>query len=195
MSRERCPPRETRTGAARRWALLALAVLAATSVAHADVQFERHDVATIFFIDKSDDHNRVDYGIHLDTSCHPASGSPMEVYWREFENGAGGRVTHGLNMFEGPVYGVGSQRVSATRDDGVTMDVVIRALSSRPLQVHTARVPHGCSARAQTTVAGTQAYLDHVHLTLGDGPGSLRFADIYGVAVEGGANVHEHIVH
>jgi len=179
----------------RRFAIVA-AVLAVAAVAEADVAFDRHDVQTIFFIDKSDDHNRVDYGIHLDTSCHPASGSPMEVYWREFENGHDGHVTHGLNMFEGPVYGVGSQRVAESRDDGMTMDIVIRALSSRHLSVRTARRPTGgCQAQAITTIAGTQAYLDHVHLTLGDGAGSLRFADIYGTAVDGGAQVHEHVVH
>ncbi len=179
----------------RRATTIALVVLGVVGIARADVQFERHDVPTIFFIDKSDDRNRVDYGIHLDTSCHPASGSPMEVYWREFENGADGRVTHGLNMFEGPVYGVGSQRVTETREDGMTMLIQIRALSSRHLEVHTARAPHGCTARATLTIAGTDAYLDHVHLTLGESPGSLRFADIYGTAVEGGASVHEHVVH
>jgi hypothetical protein len=175
--------------------LLALGMLGVAAIAHADVEFDRHDVQTIFFIDKSDDRNRVDYGIHLDTSCHPASGSPMVVYWREFENGHEGHVTHGLNVMEGPVYGVGSQRVAETLPDGMTMDIVIRALSSRHLQVHTARIPHGCSARATTTIAGTLANLDHVHLTLGDSAGSLRFADIYGTAVEGGAPVHEHVVH
>ncbi len=164
-------------------------------LAHADVAFGRHDVATIFFIDKSDDRNRVDYGIHLDTSCHPASGSPMEVYWREFENGGSGHVTHGLNMFEGPVYGVGSQRVSESRPDGMTMDIEIRALSSRHVQVHTERSGTGCAARATTTIGGASANLDHVHLTLGDGPGSLRFADIFGTAVEGGAPLTEHVVH
>lgn len=177
-----------------RLAVVAL-VLSLAAVARADVHFERHDVPTIFFIDKSDDRNRVDYGIHLDTNCRPASGSPMEVYWREFENGAEGRVTHGLNMFEGPVYGVGLQRVSETHPDGVIMEIEIRALSSRHVQVHTARAPHGCTARATLTIAGTLAYLDHVHLTLGDGPGSLRFADLYGTAVEGGASVTEHVVH
>lgn len=172
-----------------------VAVLGVAAVARADVHFERHDVQTVFFIDKSDDHNRVDYGIHLDTSCHGASGSPMEVYWREFENGADGRVTHGLNMFEGPVYGVGSQRVVETRDDGMTLEIDIRALSSRRLRIVTARAPHGCTARAEMTIHGTSAYLDHVHLTLGDSPGTLRFADIHGTAVEGGSAVTEHVVH
>ena len=176
-------------------AAIVIAILFVAAVAYADVTFERHDVATIFFIDKSDDHNRVDYGIHLDTSCRPASGSPMEVYWREFERGSEGRVTHGLNLFEGPVYGVGSQRVTETREDGITMQIEIRALSSRHVHVETARALHGCTARAVTTIHGIEAYLDHVHLTLGDGPGSLRFADIYGSAVEGGTPVTEHVVH
>jgi hypothetical protein len=183
-----------REDAVRR-AIVVASVLSIAAVAHADVGFGPHDVATIFFIDKSDDHNRVDYGIHLDAQCHPASGSPMEVYWREFEGGRGGHVTHGLNLFEGPVYGVGSQRVVETRDEGATIDIDVRALSSRHLHVETQRTPSGCTARASLTIAGTTAYLDHVHLTLGDGPGSLRFADIYGEAVAGGAATHEHIVH
>jgi len=33
-----------------------------------------------------------------------------------------------------------------------------------------------------------------VHLTLGDGPGSLRYADIYGTSTTG-APVSEHVVH
>jgi hypothetical protein len=173
--------------------VVALASIAA--VARADVGFGPHDVPTIFFIDKSDDHNRVDYGIHLDARCHPASGSPMEVYWREFEGGRGGHVTHGLNLFEGPVYGVGSQHVVETRDDGVVLDIDVRALSSRHLHVETQRGASGCTARASLVIAGTTAYLDHVHLTLGDGPGSLRYADIYGAAVDGGAATHEHVVH
>ena len=165
-----------------------------TASARADVGFGPHDVPTIFFIDKSDDHNRVDYGIHLDAQCRPVSDSPMEVYWREFEGGRGGRVTHGLNLFEGPVYGVGSQHVVATRDDGVTLDIDVRALSSRHLHVETQRGQSGCTARASMTIAGVTAYLDHVHLTLGDGPGSLRYADIYGTSTTG-APVSEHVVH
>jgi hypothetical protein len=178
-----------------RRAAIVLGLLAVASVARADVAFGVHDVATIFFIDKSDDHNRVDYGIHLDESCRPANGSPMEVYWREFEGSSAGHVTHGLNLFEGPVYGVGSQRVSETRPDGVTMEIEIRALSSRHLHIDTQRTEHGCVAHARMTIGGTEARLHHVHLTLGDGPGSLRYADIYGTTVSGGASVTEHVVH
>lgn len=178
---------------------LVLALSCVATVAFANVDFSDNDVPTIFYIDKSDDRNRVDYGIRLTETCQPTSTSPMVVYWREFEGGHGGRYTHGLNIFEGPVYGVGSQRVTETRADGVTMRVEIRALSSRPLEIHTEPASSSdvrpCRARAIATISGVRAYLDHVHLTLGDGPGSLRFADIYGTAVDGGADVTEHVVH
>lgn|GEM_PF-2436498 len=173
---------------------MVISILAVTAVAYANVDFSATDVATIFYVDKSDDHNRVDYGIRLDASCLPTSGSPMVVYWREFERGSGGRVTHGLNIFEGPVYGVGSQRITERRADGATLEVTVQALSSRRLTIRTGPGTSGCTATATTTIGGVRAVLDHVHLTLGDGPGSLRFADIYGTAV-GGGPVTEHIVH
>lgn len=175
--------------------LLVLALLSLAGAALADVSFGPHDVATVFFISKSDDRNRVDYGIHLDASCLPASGSPMVVYWREFEDGRDGRVTHGLNLFEGPVYGVGTQRVTETRADGVTMQIDIRALSSRRLEVRTGPEGDlGCRAEAILAIGGVRAVLEHVHLTLGDSPGSLRSADIVGHAVDGGRRVVEHVV-
>lgn len=174
---------------------VALALLTATSIAYANVDFAATDVPTIFYVDKSDDRNRVDYGIRLDGRCLPTSGSPMVVYWREFERGSGGRVTHGLNIFEGPVYGVGSQRITERRADGATLEVTVSALSSRRLTIRTGPgTGGGCIATATTTIGGVRAVLDHVHLTLGDGPGSLRFADIYGTALSGGP-VTEHIVH
>ncbi len=174
---------------------LVLAILGTASVALANVEFSASDVETIFYVDKSDDRNRVDYGIRLDALCSPSSGSPMVVYWREFERGRDGRVTHGLNIFEGPVYGVGSQRIVERRADGATLEVTVRALSSRRLLVRTGpREGGGCTASATTTIGGVRAVLDHVHLTLGDGPGSLRHADIFGTAVSGGP-VTERVVH
>lgn len=175
-------------------AAFALALASFASAALADVAFGPHDVPTIFFISKSDDRNRVDYGIRLNASCLPASSSPMVVYWREFEDGRDGRVTHGLNLFEGPVYGVGTQRVVETREGGVTMQIDIRALSSRRLEIRTGPEGElGCRAEAILPIGGVRAVLEHVHLTLGDSPGSLRSADIVGHAVDGGARVVEHV--
>jgi hypothetical protein len=174
---------------------LASGILVLASIAYANVDFTAADVPTIFYVSKSDDRNRVDYGIRLDARCLPTSGSPMVVYWREFERGSGGRVTHGLNIFEGPVYGVGSQTITERRADGATLDVTVRALSSRRLTVRTGPATGGgCTATATTTIGGVRAVLDHVHLTLGDGAGSLRHADIRGTAV-GGGPVTERVVH
>jgi hypothetical protein len=176
-------------------ALATLGLLSITAIAYADVEFGTFDVPTMFFIDKSDDRNRVDYGIRLDAQCHPVGGNPVVVYWREFENGRRGRATHGLNIFEGPVYGVGSSRVVETHDGGATLDVTIRAISSRRLRVHTQAGSGSCDAWVTTAISGIDARLDRVHLTLGDGPGSLRFVDIYGSVL--GAEpraVTEHVV-
>ncbi len=172
--------------------VLAISSLAASALANVD--FSGSDVPTVFFISKSDDRNRVDYGIRLDAACLPTSGSPMVVYWREFEGGRDGLVTHGLNIFEGPVYGVGTQRVTETRPDGVTLRIDIRALSSRRIEIRTAPGATRCAAQALLDIGGVRAVLDHVHLTLGDSPGSLRYADIYGHAVATGAAVTEHVV-
>jgi hypothetical protein len=118
--------------------LVVLAISSLCASALANVDFSGSDVPTVFFISKSDDRNRVDYGIRLDAACLPTSGSPMVVYWREFEGGRDGLVTHGLNIFEGPVYGVGTQRLTETRTDGVTLRIDIRALSSRRIEIRTA---------------------------------------------------------
>ena len=64
--------------------LLTVATVAGDARADA-VPFGAHDVATIFFISKSDDHNRVDYAIHLDAHCVPVHDDAMYFYWREFE--------------------------------------------------------------------------------------------------------------
>lgn len=174
-----------------------LAIIGVGSVVRADVDFDVSDVPTMFFIDKSDDRNRVDYGIRLDETCRPTNDSPVLVYWREFEQGRNGRVTHGLNIFEGPVYGVGSQRVTERRDDGASLTIDIRALSSRRIDIVTGHdtTPGRCTARAIANVGGVRAYLERVHLTLGDSPGSLRYGDIYGSAVDGGRAVTERVAH
>jgi len=169
-------------------ASVGLAASIAFSVALADVAFGPHDVPTVFFVSKSDDDNRVDYGVRLDPQCHPASTSPMAVYWREFENGSAGRVTHGLNLLEVPAYDAADQRIVARADSGgATLALTIRALRTREITIRTwRRAPpeRGCAARASMRIAGVEAILDHVHLTLA-GPGAVRYADVNGHTAAG----------
>ena len=56
-----------------------------------------HDIQTVFFFSKSDDKNRVDYGLRLDANCRPVGEEPLFPYWREFESEPPGLKTHSLN--------------------------------------------------------------------------------------------------
>ena len=49
-------------------ALLAVVLGGVSDAKAGEPPFGRFDVRTVFYISKSDDHNRVDYGIHLDES-------------------------------------------------------------------------------------------------------------------------------
>ena len=67
-----------------------LLVLAAGSVlpgsaSAGDTDFGPNDLQTVFYISKSDDKNRVDYGMRLDSHCAPFGQDPVFPYWREFE--------------------------------------------------------------------------------------------------------------
>jgi hypothetical protein len=160
------------------------------AAASAQVAFAPSDVATVFFISKSDDRNRVDYGIRLDRECRPRPADAMVVYWREFEGASGGRVTHGLNVFEGPVYGVASE----DRSQGAALVVEIRALRARPISVRAQRGPSGeCTAEATASISGVPARLHHIHVTLGSRPGSVAWIEIVGDALEGGRALSEWI--
>ena len=89
--------------------ILASATLAPRLVNAAEILFGPNDVPTVFFINKSDDKNRVDYSIRLDDTCTPTSRrDAVFQYWREFENAPPVR-THGINMMERIAYGISDQ--------------------------------------------------------------------------------------
>src|SRR5450432_4841953 len=95
----------------RRAALLFAVVFFSPGDARADaMQFGAHDIETVFFISKSDDRNRVDYGIRLNDHCAPVNDEAVFPYWREFENSPPVR-THSLGIFEYVPYGFSEQRL------------------------------------------------------------------------------------
>ncbi len=69
-----------------------------------------HDIATLFFINKSDDKNRVDYGIRLDADCVPWEKNAVFPYWRVFEPTPAARTVE-LNMLDRVAYGIKSQHL------------------------------------------------------------------------------------
>jgi hypothetical protein len=173
---------------------LALSFFASPRAAEAseEIKFGPNDVPTVFFINKSDDKNRVDYAIRLDALCNPVGEDAMFQYWREFENSPPVR-THGLNMMERVAYGISDQRV--VRRSGVRDEWLIRLKQlPRPITITTAKDPVSgkCSATAHTTIIGVEATLSSVYVKLG-GVMSVDYIDIHGKNTATGQPVVERV--
>jgi len=167
-----------------------LASLLAVGVAYAMPSIGPHDVETVFFVAKSDDRNRVDYGVHLDASCAPVGQSPMFAYWRRFEPGQ--ERLGDLNFLDQTAYGLAQQEVGASDGAGVWIRIRLRALASRPVQVRVQRGPTGCVGAALLDIRGRDAILDHVFVQLG-GPGSIDHVMIRGQERLSGQPVYERV--
>lgn len=132
----------------------------------ADVTFGEHDIRTIFFISKSDDRNRVDYGIRLDETCQPAGPTPIYAYWHRFEPG---QPTVGeLNGLDERAYGITRQHVRTAAPNGVWLEMHLSGFPEQRFLILVQRNGGGeCLARAMIPIDDHDAYLDHIHVTLG----------------------------
>lgn len=183
------------TGRAPRIALGALvAGLTCASPAGASTAamvFGPNDVPTVFFISKSDDRNRVDYGLRLDASCVPVDDDAVIVYWREFEKAPPVR-THPLSLLEYVPYGVAEQHRVQRTPTGAEYALRLKQLDRR-IVILTRREQDGsCSATATTVVKGTRAQLVSVYAKLA-GVMSVEYIDIHGKDLETGAPLSERI--
>jgi hypothetical protein len=161
---------------------LAVALLATLSPAVAEaeeIRFAQNDVPTVFFINKSDDHNRVDYAIRLNAECLPATEDAVFQYWREFENSPPVR-THGLNMMERIAYGISEQHI--IKREGKRDEYTIRLKQlPRPLVITTEKGTDGkCSASAKVAINGTESKLVNVYVKLGGFINSVDYIEIHG---------------
>ena len=169
------------------------ALLTQSSDAHAGaVSFGAHDVETVFFINKSDDHNRVDYGIHLNEHCAPTGDDAVFPYWREFENSPPVR-THTLGIFEYVPYGFSEQRLVHRSLTGGDLLLRLKQLD-RPIAVRTHKEADGhCTATAYARVGGVEgAQLVSVYAKLA-GATSVDYVDIHGKNTQTGADVVERV--
>jgi len=155
----------------------------------------RFDVPTVFFISKSDDRNRVDYGIRLDERCAPTKDDAVFPYWREFENSPPVRV-HTLGVFEFIPYGISEQRTLRKTATGGVHFLKLRQFEKTPVTIFTRREPDGrCSSQARSLINGKEAELTFVYVKLGKGgiTPSVEFLDVHGKDLDTGQEVSERL--
>ena len=156
----RSPPKVPSVRTSVRWALAA-AVLVSGPARASDAP---GDVDDVFFIAKSENKNRVLYGLHLDARCTPSGPAPMFAYWRMLERGP--RVVEPLLEREAPAYGIASQRIVERDAQGGRLRLSLRALPERFIDVTWGERGGSCYARARTTIQGTPATLESVFVQL-----------------------------
>lgn len=145
----------------------------------------------LFTIAKSENRNQVQYAIHLDERCTPASAEPVFAYWRMLERGPG--RTEPLLAVEAPAYGVQGQTVTSGGDEGGHVRVVLRAMAGRAIAVDAWRAQNGeCRASAVTTIAGAPARLFNVYAKLA-WPFGVESILLQGWSIDGAGVVREKI--
>jgi hypothetical protein len=173
-------------------AALALA-LAASAARAGEPTFGPHDVQTVFFFSKSDDHNRVDYGLKLDEGCMPVGDEPLFPYWREFEEGGNGKRTHTLKFYEYAGYGVSDQQIKKS-GGRATIKVQLKALP-REIIITTEKGADGkCVVTARAMIAkAPDIELLSCYIKLKTG-WQVEYVDVKGKDPKTGAGISERLV-
>jgi hypothetical protein len=151
--------------------VLVLAVAGGGGRARATPHIGASDLPTLFYIAKSDDRNRVDYGVRLDARCAPVGDAPIFAYWRRFEPGQ--EPLGDLSFLDQRGYGIAHQAVRVREENGSWIELGLAALPSRRLLALLQRAGDRCVGAVQTTIRDREAVLDHVFVQL-DGPLRVR---------------------
>jgi hypothetical protein len=152
--------------------------------------FGPFDVQTVFYIAKSNDKDRVDYGLRLDQHCAPASGNAMFPYWRELQHAPPVR-SHKLKFFQYAGYGFSEQRIVKKGRSGGQYLVVLKQFK-RPILIVTKQGKDGyCTATPYTKVQGVEsAHLDYIFAKVA-GVMSVDYIDIHGTDTKTGRKLVE----
>ena len=138
-------------------------IFVAFSARSEPLHFGPRDVTSLFSISKSENKNEVVYAIHLDAQCAPVGDAPVFAFWRMHEKGP--NVIEPLLSREESAYGIGQQRV-ISRDNGGHVEITLRALASRPIEITTKLGAGHCEAWSTLPIAGESAYLYNVYVKL-----------------------------
>ena len=172
---------------------LALVAWGAPASAAGGVEFGASDIPTVFFISKSDDHNRVDYGMRLTTHCVPLNNDAVLPYWREFENSLPVR-TKPLGAFAHLGYGISEQRLVRGGHPDAAYLLRLRQFRQRPVWITTWLNDAGhCQARARIAIGAVPfAELSSIFVKLA-GPLSVEYVLVKGRDPATGKGIEEKI--
>ena len=176
-------------------AILGVSLFAMSNAIASEPPFGPFDVRTVFFVSKSDDHNRVDYGIHLDAHCVPTQDEAVYIYWREFEKAPPVRV-HGPGMLDFIGYGISEQRLLLKTPTVGVHYVKLRQLPQMPVQIITTQGADGrCTAQARSTIGGKDRELSFAYVKLGSTfpTPSVEYVEVHGKDLETGQEVVERL--
>jgi len=173
--------------------VVGLTSLLTAATAHAVFPlFGANDVPTVFFINKSDGGNRVDYGMHLDATCSAANDQAVVPYWRQFEPPP--VHTKALGMFARVAYGIAAQRAVKRGPTGGDYALRLKQVA-RAIGITTRRGENGrCVATARTTIAGVNAELSSIYVKL-SGPLSVDYIEVKGRDFRTGKPLVERLEH
>jgi hypothetical protein len=186
----------------RRWirasmlsALLGAAFLHPSDACAELPTFSQFDIQTVFYIAKSDDHNRVDYGMHLDAQCVPTTDHAVFQYWRVFEKAPPVRVLE-LGTLDYVAYGISEQRTLRRTASGAVYFMRLRQFPKTPIDIVTTKSADGhCRSQARTAINRKESELTSVFVKLGKSfliP-SVEFIDVLGKDLQSGQDVSERI--
>ena len=174
------------------FALVGAALLPATDAEAQDPQFGANDIPTVFYISKSYDKNRVDYGIRLDGRCAPVRDEAVFQYWRHFQPPDNGTQTHLLGTFEYIPYGISEQRsLHKTLTGGVHL-MKLRQFDKTPIAIITKKEADGkCTSQARAVINGKESELTYIYVKLGKGGlvPSVDWVEVHGKDLETGADI------
>jgi len=176
-------------------ALLGLSLGGVIDARASEPPFGRFDVQTVFYISKSDDHNRVDYGIHLDEHCLPTQNEAVYFYWREFEPPPPVRV-HTPGMFDFVGYGISEQKILVRSPSVGVYFMKLRQLPRMAVRIITTKGADGrCTSQARSTINGKESELSFAFVKLDKGGifPSVDYVDIHGKDLETGQEVVERV--
>ncbi len=153
--------------------------------------FGPFDVQTVFYISKSNDKDRVDYGMRLDQHCVPASkDNAVFPYWRELQH-APPVKSHKLKFFQYAAYGFSDQHLVKKYRMGGEYVVVLKQFK-RPILIVTKQGEDGqCTATPYSQVQGVKsAHLDYIFAKVA-GAMSVDYIDIHGTDLSTGRKLVE----